>query len=197
MAAYSQDVLIVNDSLIRTSDDIYVKVWPHVDPWTNGMIDSPVSEGTTVYVVAAANLDTENSYICYRNDSTPKAFTTDYLSDANQIDLVGHGWIEGTMVMFKGSDLPAPLSQAKRYWLINVMTDYFEVEAVQGSGTPVTFTDNGSGSMTVTSSSDRISTDTKVAYIPALESSLQGEGDATVLNEINERVHKLRNAKVK
>lgn len=181
MAAYTYDVA-VNNSQISLGNDVYAKVLPlTVSPWTTGQQTAyPSADGVTTFEFDNTALDTTLSYNVYANQ-TANAFTA-----TNATNLINSSAIvsadDGALVYLSGSDLPNGLTAGKKYWVINVVDGVsFQVEATQGSGTAVTFSDDGTGTRNYTISTDRASTDLVIGTIQALESVALGEGETDAI----------------
>lgn len=72
-------------------------------------------------------------------------FTTNFASDANQINAIGHGRSNGDTVSFNTtSELPSGLNPFTRYYVVNSLANSYEVALVLG-GTPETITSDGAG----------------------------------------------------
>lgn len=77
-------------------------------------------------------------------------FTTDYSSDANQIDCADNELPNGTRVQLTTTGtLPDPLATATDYYVVNRTDDSIELAATV-DGTPIDLTDDGTGTHTVT-----------------------------------------------
>ena len=75
-------------------------------------------------------------------------FATDFATDANQIDATAHGLVDGNSVtLTTTTTLPAGLSLATTYYLVNTTTNAFELATSIG-GTPITLTSDGTGTHT-------------------------------------------------
>lgn len=131
-------------------------------PWTTGM-----ATGTPRLAVGGSDyfpyfefdpspLQYDVLYNVYRNGFSA-TFTVDYGADANFLNCASILSTDlDTLVYVSGSDLPSGLVQGKPYWAINVVNGSgLELEAVQGSGTPVDLGDSGSGTLTLTLASRR------------------------------------------
>lgn len=90
---------------------------------------------------------TREDVVLWENDTT---FTTDFATDANQIDMTGHRFVDGDLVYLEttAADLPAPLAIETKYYVVNATTDAVELSTTFG-GSPVTLTDNGTGTHTM------------------------------------------------
>ena len=89
---------------------------------------------------------TREAVVLWVNNNT---FTTDYSSDANQIDVTGHPYDDGDMVYVETTGtLPTGLSEDTPYYVVNSAADSVEL-ATSFGGTPVTLTADGSGTHTI------------------------------------------------
>ena len=89
-----------------------------------------------------------------RIDITTQAKTiTSVTNGSNLLEVTGHPFGTGTQVQLAGSDLPNGLSASTNYYVIRINADDFRLASTPANAfenTPVTFSDNGSGSMTIT-----------------------------------------------
>lgn len=75
-------------------------------------------------------------------------FTTNYASDANQLNQTAHGYSDGTPLRLTTTGtIPAGLSTTTTYYVVNSATNTYEL-ATEPGGTPVTLTSDGSGTHT-------------------------------------------------
>jgi hypothetical protein len=90
-----------------------------------------------------------NNHITMRDTRTHAEFTTDYLSNANQLASVGHGYSDDDIVQIASTDtLPGGLMAKMYYYIINSTSDTLELATTSG-GTPITLTSDGSGTHTI------------------------------------------------
>lgn len=76
-------------------------------------------------------------------------FTTNYASDANQLDATAHGLSNDDRVFLRSATtLPAGLSAGVPYYVINATTDALELSLTSG-GAAITLTDDGTGTHTM------------------------------------------------
>jgi len=89
-----------------------------------------------------------------RIDITTQAKTIESATHGTEIlTVTGHPFGTGTQVQLAGSDLPNGLSASTNYYVIRVSANTFMLASTPANAfenTPVTFSDNGSGSMTIT-----------------------------------------------
>ena len=89
-----------------------------------------------------------------RVDITTQAKTiTSVTNGSNLLEVTGHPFGTGTQVQLAGSDLPDGLSASTNYYVIRINADDFRLASTPANAfenTPVTFSDDGSGSMTIT-----------------------------------------------
>ena len=73
-------------------------------------------------------------------------FTTDFLTDANQMDATAHPHANGdvSQVWNTGGGLPDGLSTYTNYYVVNATTDAFELSLTLG-GAPIVLTGDGTG----------------------------------------------------
>lgn len=108
---------------------------------------SPDTARTTIWLDAfdPVTINTDATAYASRASAT---FTTDYATDANQIDDVAHGLSDDDRVaVFSNGTLPAGLTEGVLYYVVNSTTDAFELSTSSG-GAAVTLTDDGSGTHT-------------------------------------------------
>lgn len=101
---------------------VFGEIWPSVQPGTFNAV--------TVEFVAG--------------HAVP--FTTDYSSDANQLDATAHPLSNGDVlqVFGTGASLPDGLSTYTNYYTVNATTDALELSLTSG-GSPITLTSDGKG----------------------------------------------------
>jgi hypothetical protein len=76
-------------------------------------------------------------------------FTTDYATDANQLEAEGNEIPNGTPVVPRSTGtLPAPLDDSTTYYVVNRTRDTLELSATEG-GDPIDLTTDGTGTHTV------------------------------------------------
>ena len=89
-----------------------------------------------------------------RIDITTQAKTIESATHGSEIlTVTGHPFGTGTQVQLAGSDLPNGLSASTNYYVIRVTADTFMLASTPANAfenTPVAFSDNGSGAMTIT-----------------------------------------------
>lgn len=86
----------------------------------------------------------------YGEHASPIEFTTDFASDENQLAATDNEFPDGTIVTVNSTDTPpAPLVAGSDYEVINREDDAIELTSVGGS-TPITLTDDGVGTHTIT-----------------------------------------------
>lgn len=74
-------------------------------------------------------------------------FTTDFGSDANQLDATAHPLSDDDVLqVWSPGELPGGLSADTNYYVVNSTADAFELSLTSG-GTPVTLTTDGSGTL--------------------------------------------------
>lgn len=82
-------------------------------------------------------------------------FTSAFATDANALNSTVHGLFDGQIaVLSTTGTLPAPLAAATDYFVIHATDDSFELAATL-DGTPITLTDNGSGTHSFTAKERR------------------------------------------
>lgn len=83
-------------------------------------------------------------------DQTGVTFTTDFATDANQLDAVQNELSNNTVVQLTTTGtLPTGLSTGTDYYVVNRSTDSVELATTSG-GTPITLTGDGTGTHTIT-----------------------------------------------
>lgn len=82
----------------------------------------------------------------YAGGSTAVAVTFDNAGD--HVSLAGHGLVAGQEVTFPTIVTLTDLTTNTKYYVVNTTTDTFQVAAVAG-GTPIVFSNNGTGTMLV------------------------------------------------
>ena len=89
-----------------------------------------------------------------RIDITTQAKTIESATHGSEIlTVTGHPFGTGTQVQLAGSDLPNGLSASTNYYVIRVTANTFMLASTPANAfenTPVAFSDNGSGAMTIT-----------------------------------------------
>jgi hypothetical protein len=124
----------------------------------HGYVDGDVTRVTTASALPAGLVTATDYYVRYIDANTFKlslqlgtgqAFTTAFATDANQLTSAGHGRRNGDIVYLYSSaaDLPSGLSENTAYYVVNRTTDTIEVATAQ-AGTPLTMADDGTGTMT-------------------------------------------------
>lgn len=179
MATYE---LPVNSLFTETGDDVYAKPLDGNFTGTNWPDDSVAAievADTNVYEIT---LDETKGYVIYLNGHS-QSFTADAGSDT--ITANAHGLLDGEVVRFKGSDLPAGLSQSTLYYVKNKATNTFMVSLTAG-GSSVDITDAGSGTMTFTATSKRSKAgDTKIGTVPQVRDvALTAEGEEAIAQAV-------------
>lgn len=154
-------ILVVGDA----GTDKFTKVGHGL---TNGMRIRLVDAGslptglnsTTAYYIVAADADTFQVSLTLggaaelfssngTNVVAVRAAIPDHTTDT--FTVTAHGLTAGRPVrFFHSGTMPAGLFKKRRYWVINPTTDTFQVSLTRG-GAALTFTDDGSGVLTVES----------------------------------------------
>lgn len=175
MTAYA---FTIRSQFSETGDDIYVKPLSGDFSGSNWPDDSIAGIEQLALNRYSLTLDSDEEYAVYLN-SHSQAFTADAGTDV--ITANSHGLANGQTLRFKGTDLPAPLVQTTLYYVRDVTTHTFKVEAAPAAGA-LNLTDAGSGTMTFTSPSKRsIADEPDIGIIPAVAAvALTGEGESGV-----------------
>lgn len=192
----------ISNSLLTVGDDVYCKPNGEVGsaaPWTetpwagDHVTCTPRTGASRVYPVWLPDTGVmvyDIPYIVLRNTFSA-SITTNYGGDINSIlsasilstDL-------DTRIHFTGASLPSGIIAGKPYWVINIVDGVsFEIEATQGSGTPVDIGSDGSGTYTLASRRSASDFDEdNIVGVVELEDLVSGDGEittiATILTEL-------------
>lgn len=176
MATYEQ---LITTPYTSTGDDVYAKPVVSGDvvssPWDEDDVAALEIGTTNTYAIT---VDETKAYIVYLNVSS-NAFTVNAGTDV--FTKTGHGLANGETVRFLGADLPEPLEQSTIYYIRDVTTDTFKIEASSGSGA-IDILDVGSGTIRYVAPSERSSSDQVVGSISKIrDSELVGEAEFSEL----------------
>lgn len=164
---------------VESGDDVYAK--PVVSgnvvlsPWPDDSVAALEIGTTNTYAIT---LDETKAYVAYLNLTT-QTFTADAGTDV--ITATAHGLLAGETIRFKGTDLPAGITQSTLYYIISPTANTFQISATPG-GSAVNITDAGSGTMLFNAPSKRTSTDLVIGSFSIIkESVLTPEGEASMI----------------
>jgi hypothetical protein len=139
-----------------SSSDIELGISPNGSPITltgNGTGTHTITWSTykTIGEFIETGPEKVFSYSKTVSAKTTDTFTTDFASDANELTASGTAPADGTPVLLSSSTtLPAGTLENRIYWVVNSSGSTFELSTERG-GSPVTLTDDGTGTHTVTS----------------------------------------------
>lgn len=136
----------------RTIDHGYVQNVNTLNPTALVVLFNATGGGDTVsYTRGEGNAKTGSAWT-----ASAATFTADNTTD--RLAVTGHGLATGEGIgrlSNSGGALPTGLDNATDYWAINVDADHFQVANSRANalaGTPVTFSDDGTGTHTITMS---------------------------------------------
>lgn len=110
-----------------------------------------------------------NKFINYSFESG--SFSTDFGADANQLDTT-LTIADGVKVQLETTDtLPSPLKSGKTYYIVNSVAGVSVELALESGGTPVTLTDDGTGTHTIKYSNARLGFQTIISNIKGCDLS--------------------------